>query len=665
MADARDPDQLERLREELRAETAQALSECLGRLERLESELRSLRDARLQVAEPGSFGSPTAVVPSEPSKTKVQPEAEASKPQTSKQGVKEAWLPDDEKEPIPFTEATWNLLLVLGFTKAGWIDVVVGCAVLVGSLLLQGGLCYVLLTGAFLGKPLAGEIDTARRWRTFTAHDFKHLDITETSLVSRVCNEDGSLIMSTKQADLISQLNAYLGMQAHELTPEGVSPGSVLCVLCIAWWCLYVAREYRAIFSSLEGLWNVPRGPSTILELGALRSLSLPRFVLFCALRLLKAVISSLLLAAGIQWLVNAVAIRSIVLRAVAIKTLFELDAVYYAAFMPKRLQVSMKRLKPLQFRNSAWRSQLESLLLLLFFFGVTIGTWHQLVDPIAETMERIKTEYCGGNQNFVVGVNDHHGLAVGRSSMPYDPARAEDEIARALYDYAFKSNESHLILFHTSPRSFEKMRVETMATAATSFLECANFDRWFLRGEDRPIPSTYGPYFRSASLSVGMAPNSTCEDMASHCNDVDAQLLRMVCGETCGCPEPQANPLFKVRTQGCLKRCLDEQAIWIVGEPCEDVSTDSDAWQSFWNMYPSAMEAYFGATPEQIFDLAEVAQFMKQEGCTYLAELTHEVITEVRYCDGHPSLFSPLSLLCPQTCCTGSSIFCPSSCGA
>ena len=41
---------------------------------------------------------------------------------------------------------------------------------------------------------------------------------------------------------------------------------------------------------------------------------------------------------------------------------------------------------------------------------------------------------------------------------------------------------------------------------------------------------------------------------------------------------------------------------------------------------YPSAMEAYFGATPEQIFDLAEVAQFMKQKGCTYLAELTHEV---------------------------------------
>ncbi|CAE6921811.1 unnamed protein product [Symbiodinium sp. KB8] len=496
-SDAQDlvPDhpQLERLRHNLRAETAQALSECLGRLERLESELKDAYE--MQVTGAWSGTGPTAlIVPSEAAKRKVQPE---EAPKLTPKQEKEAWSPD-ENEPIPFTESTWNLLLVLGFTK----DILVGCGVLVGSLLLQAGLCYVVLTGAFLGKPLDGEIDTARRWRTFTAHDFKHLDITETSLVSRVCNGDGSLIMSTKQADLILQLNAYLGMKAHELTPEGVSPGSVLCVLCIAWWCLYVAREYRAIFSSLEGLWNVPGGPSN-LELGTLRSVSLPRFLLFCTLRLLKAVISSLLLVAGIQWLVNAVAIRSIVLRAVAIKTLFELDAVFYAAFMPKRLQVSMKKLKPLQFRNSVCRSQVESLLLLLFLVGVTMGTWHQLVDPIAETMERIKTEYCGGNQNFVVGVKDHHGLAVGRSSMPYDPARAEDEIATAVYDYAFKSNESNLILFHASPRSFEKTRVETMATATTSTLQCANFDGWFLRRENEPIPDTYGPYFWSAALSL------------------------------------------------------------------------------------------------------------------------------------------------------------------
>ncbi|OLQ08380.1 hypothetical protein AK812_SmicGene8138 [Symbiodinium microadriaticum] len=161
------------------------------------------------------------------------------------------------------------------------------------------------------------------------------------------------------------------------------------------------------------------------------------------------------------------------------------------------------------------------------------------------------------------------------------------------------------------------------------------------------------------------MPPISTCEDMASHCTDVDAQLLRMVCGVTCGCVEPQANPLYKVRAQGCLKTCLNEQPIWVVDEPCEDVSADFEAWQSFWDMYPSAMAALFGATPEQIFNLGEVAQSMKEAGCNYLAEVTHEVLTDVRYCDGHPLLFSPLSLLCPRTCCTGSSIFCPSSCGA
>ena len=41
---------------------------------------------------------------------------------------------------------------------------------------------------------------------------------------------------------------------------------------------------------------------------------------------------------------------------------------------------------------------------------------------------------------------------------------------------------------------------------------------------------------------------------------------------------------------------------------------------------YPSAMQAYFGATPEQVFNLQEVARDMKGAGCPYLAEMTHEV---------------------------------------
>ncbi|CAE7360731.1 unnamed protein product [Symbiodinium sp. CCMP2456] len=554
-----------RLRDELRAETAKVLSQCVAKVERLESELRVSNETRLQISEPASWSPDSAngELEDAPEQKALTVQPQAPKPQTLQESNPKGEMkgtepgPTDEaQEPIPFTDSTWNLLLVLGFTKAGWIDIVIGCGVFVGSLLLQGGLCYVLLTGDFLGKPLTNEIDIARTWRAGTAHDFKHLDIAETSLVSRVCNGDGSLIMSTQQAAFISQLNTYLGMQADELAPEGICPGSVLCVLCISWWCLYLGREYRQIFSSLEGLWNVPRGPSTILEIGNIRTVSFPRFFLFCAARISKAVISSLLLAAGIQWLVNTIAIRSIVLRAVALKSLFELDGVFYAAFMPKQLQVCMKKLKPMQFRNSSCRSQIESLLLLLFFVVVICGSWYQLVDSIGGTMEHIKTEYCGGNQNFVVAVNDDHGLAVGRSSMPYDPARAEDAISSAVHNYAFKSNESTLILFHTSPRSFEKTRVETMATATTSTLECANFDRWFLRGEDQPIPDTYGPYFWSAALSVGMPPNSTCEDMIHHCADVDAQLLRMVCGETCGCVEAQANPLYKVRAQGCLKKC-------------------------------------------------------------------------------------------------------------
>ena len=252
-----------RLRDEFRTETAKVLA----KVERLESELRLSKVTRLHISEPASWSPDSAngelevevEDPAEQWAQKVQPQVpkpqtlQESKPKEEMKGTGPTEPTDEAQEPIPFTESTWNLLLVLGFTKAGWIDILIGCGVFLGSLLLQGGLCYVLLTGDFLGKPLTLEIEVAKRWRAGTAHDFKHLDIAETSLVSRVCNGDGSLIMSTQQAAFISQLNTYLGMQASELAPEGICPGSVLCVLCISWWCLYLGREYRQIFSSLEG----------------------------------------------------------------------------------------------------------------------------------------------------------------------------------------------------------------------------------------------------------------------------------------------------------------------------------------------------------------------------------------------------------------------------
>ena len=47
------------------------------------------------------------------------------------------------------------------------------------------------------------------RWRDGIAHDYKYMDLAQTSLATRVCSADGALILSTVQATLVNQINSF------------------------------------------------------------------------------------------------------------------------------------------------------------------------------------------------------------------------------------------------------------------------------------------------------------------------------------------------------------------------------------------------------------------------------------------------------------------------
>ena len=643
------------LREELRrgfqVETAHAIAQCMARVEELRYEIRQQKDHTFDACPEQIVNMPEAI------------------------GEKEAPNPDllqtekGPKEPVPLGESTWNALLVIGHAGAGWFDTIVASGVVVASPLMQLAFTIVLVTRDFLGEPLTAEIGPAQRWRMGAAHDHKHVDLADTSLVSRVCSGDSSLIMSNKQADLIGQVNAYLGLEDSQLTPDGLSPGTVLCILCIFWWCLYLGRELRSILSSVEALWYVPHGPTELVDGTVLSCLSTPRRCLFYTVRLSKAAISCMLLVAGILWIASTTSVRRLMLHAVVLKNLLELDTIYYGAFMPMKFQVSIKKLKPLHFRNSVWRSQIECLLVVLLFAVAMILTWSQLVAPLSATMENLKREYCAGNQDFVVGINDHHGVAVVRPTVPFSEDLLPGYVAREVHEYALasQSQQSQLLLLVNNIQDFERTRLETLATSTTQSLQCEDFDKWFLWGQGDAIPDRYAPYWWAAATGLGLPSNSTCADMAAHCLGPHSQLLRMVCSVTCGCVEPLANPMYMVQAQGCLQQCRDEVQFWRDETPCEDVATDSVAWQAFWDFYPSAMEAFYGANQAQRSQLQALAENMKEAGCSELDfELEpFEILSEVRFCDGHPQVFAPLSQLCPATCCTGNSPSCPSSCSA
>ena len=49
--------------------------------------------------------------------------------------------------------------------------------------------CFVVLSEDFLGEPFESKKSAARLWRSFVAHDARHLDLAGTSLASRVCGQ--------------------------------------------------------------------------------------------------------------------------------------------------------------------------------------------------------------------------------------------------------------------------------------------------------------------------------------------------------------------------------------------------------------------------------------------------------------------------------------------
>ena len=69
------------------------------------------------------------------------------------------------------------------------------------------------------------------------------MDLAATSLVSRVCGLDGSLILSTNQANLVGDINSFLGLRLGQFSPNAFQPGVLLCMLCILLWSLCVYKE--------------------------------------------------------------------------------------------------------------------------------------------------------------------------------------------------------------------------------------------------------------------------------------------------------------------------------------------------------------------------------------------------------------------------------------
>lgn len=75
---------------------------------------------------------------------------------------------------------------------------------------------------------------------------------------------------------MIDHINAYMGLDYDQFTPDSYQPGILLCILSIMLWALCVYKEFRNIWLTFEGLTYLPRTKRTKIQGGKIcgRSLS-------------------------------------------------------------------------------------------------------------------------------------------------------------------------------------------------------------------------------------------------------------------------------------------------------------------------------------------------------------------------------------------------------
>lgn len=587
-------------------------------------------------------------------------------------------LPDEQAGYVHFGESAWSFPLVIGLAPAGAWDVTFSILLLLLNLGMQAAFSIIILDEDFMGIPFRKQEEFAKRWRTSMAHDYQYMDLAGRSLVSRVCAVDGALILSTTQATLVEQINSFLGLKVDEFEAVFFQPGSLLCMLCILLWSLCVYKEYRSIWLGLEVVWRIPRSKSTVFRDNTFHSICKGRLKLLLFTYLARAAIASLLLGAGIRWLAGTTSITDLMLNAVALNAILDVDEFLFAGFTPISIQLAVQNLEPVKMKYSRLRSQLESFGLLILLIGTLLGPYLLLLQPLAASMIAVKKELCGGNQTFVVGRNSDAQLNAGlvtKSSLDTSELTVS-ELAVERHKFSAGYEAPYLINFAPNPVIFDQFLSRDMA---------AEVSNWGLCIETEIFQPT-GPYYgdplimpmvelmlRNAAYSLGHADSDAvgCAGLKHLCSLPDARLLRMVCGNTCGCSDPYASVWHKVPTQGCLPACLQQGTDALAASACED-KVVTEEWDLLWDIYPTSLGAFYGSdmTASSIYPvMLNLVNFMKSAGCSGLTNqnMQREIGTRTLWCEGYPSLWRPLAGLCPVSCgCLGANplpTYCSSSC--
>ena len=420
---------------------------------------------------------------------------------------------------------------------------------------------------------------------------------------------------------------------------------------------------------------QIPKARKTTFEDHTFQCMSYGRYGLLIWSFAARATIASVLLVAGILWLARTTSIQELMLNAVALNAILDVDEFLFACLTPVKIQHVIQCLQPLKVKYSRRRSQCETVAHFTLVLAAVMLAYCMLLTPLTKTMLSVKNELCGGNQSFVVSYNRDtqvtHGFVTAHAATRDDGKLSISEKAvKRHIDFSFETERvPDYIVFAESRRAFETDRTISMSDEGAKCPFCMEtmvLKKDGLLNGDPAVQGLVEVMLRNAGLSFGREMVSSCSELSDLCDRPNADLLRLVCGETCGCVDPFASPWYKVPAQGCSTACLLEADEKLANLSCQDNETGRQ-WDAFWNSYGEALTGYYGDEVRRtsLWDTVNgTVQSMLNGGCANLLAEAQDPVTGVHWCEGMLDLFKPLASICPQTCgCTEAAGQLPSYC--
>jgi len=221
---------------------------------------------------------------------------------------------------VQLRESMWDVSLFLFYKPLGWSANLFLLLSVILTILLQTGLCTVILFLETTQRqdPLES-LDAFTTWR----------DTASSRVVLAVCTEDHSLTTSYFQAMTFDMVDRYTALFLNSL-----SAGFLLCCLVLTVWVLTELRDLGLVLDKLLGVWHATAIMSTrTLELQVFRTshsaglkvISIPwhRLVWFCAMCLTQTIISIAILMGGTVLLISTQEIDDLLLNCVALSYIF------------------------------------------------------------------------------------------------------------------------------------------------------------------------------------------------------------------------------------------------------------------------------------------------------------------------------------------------------